>query len=282
MIIFKEASGIGYYLRKKRELVAGIGFVPTMGALHRGHMALIEASVKAAKLTVCSIFVNPTQFNDPADFAKYPVTLEKDLKMLSDSGADIVFLPEVREIYPEGMKNLVHYPLGDLETVLEGKYRSGHFQGVCQVVHRLLDIINPGILFMGQKDYQQCMVVQHLIDLYKIPVRLETCSTIREETGLAMSSRNMRLSVEDRIRAAEIYKTLQGIMKQLQPGSLTYIKEKAITNLTRSGFKVDYLEICHARKLTNIDNWDGESPLVALVAAFLGEVRLIDNLVLTQ
>jgi pantoate--beta-alanine ligase len=282
MIIFKEASGIGKYLQKKREMGAGIGFVPTMGALHRGHMTLVEASVKAANLTVCSIFVNPTQFNDPADFAKYPVTLEKDLQMLADTGADIVFLPEVTEIYPEGMKQGVNYPLGDLETVLEGKYRPGHFQGVCQVVHRLLGIIRPDILYMGQKDYQQCMVVQHLIDLYKIPVRLETCSTIREETGLAMSSRNMRLSVDDRFRAAEIYRTLRYIKKQLQPGSLTDIKQQATTKLTRSGFKVDYLEICHARKLTLLENWDGASPIVALVAAFLGEVRLIDNLVLTQ
>ena len=280
MILFKETLGIVAYLEKQRQKGVSIGFVPTMGALHRGHMALIEASVKNAGLTVCSIFVNPTQFNDPADFAKYPVTLENDLKMLAETGADIVFLPEVSEIYPAGMDQLIHYPLGQLETILEGKYRPGHFQGVCQVVHRLLDIVQPDILYMGQKDYQQCMVVQYLIDTFNIPARLETCSTIREDSGLAMSSRNMRLSEEDRSKASEIYRTLSEIKKLLKPGSLLPLKENAILRLTDAGFKVDYLEICHARDLTILDTWDGKAPVIVLVAAFLSGVRLIDNLVL--
>jgi pantoate--beta-alanine ligase len=280
MILFKEASGISAYLEKQRQKGKTIGFVPTMGALHRGHLALVETSLKNTGLTVCSIFVNPTQFNDPADFAKYPVTLENDMKMLSETGADIVFLPEVTEIYPAGMDQLMHYPLGQLETILEGKYRPGHFQGVCQVVHRLLDIVRPDILYMGQKDYQQCMVVQFLIDTYKIPARLKTCSTIREDSGLAMSSRNVRLSEEDRSRAAEIYLALSEIKKQLKPGSVKALKGNAIKQLTDMGFKVDYLEICHARDLTIFDTWDGKAPAVALVAAFLSGVRLIDNLVL--
>ena len=280
MIIFKESLGIGAYLEKQRQKGESIGFVPTMGALHRGHMALIETSVKNAGLTVCSIFVNPTQFNDPADFAKYPVTLENDLKLLAENGADIVFLPEVSGIYPTGMDQLSHYPLGQLETILEGKYRPGHFQGVCQVVHRLLDIVQPDILYMGQKDYQQCMVVQRLIDTFNIHARLETCSTIREDSGLALSSRNMRLSEEDRSKASEIYRTLSEIKKLLKPGTLLPLKENAIMHLTDAGFKVDYLEICHARDLTILDTWDGKVPVIALAAAFLSGVRLIDNLVL--
>lgn len=280
MIIFKESSGIGVYLDKHRQKGILIGFVPTMGALHRGHMALVEASVKNTGLTVCSIFVNPTQFNDPADFAKYPVTLENDLKMLAEASADIVFLPGVSEIYPDGMNHLKQYPLSNLETILEGKYRPGHFQGVCQVVHRLLDTVQPDILYMGQKDYQQCMVVQHLIETFKIPAHLEICNTIREDSGLAMSSRNMRLSEEDRLKAAEIYRTLSEIKKQLKPGSLYLLKQNAINQLTVAGFKVDYLEICHARDLAIFDTWDGEAPAVALAAAFLSGVRLIDNLVL--
>ena len=280
MILFKESFGLSSYLEKQRQKGISIGFVPTMGALHRGHMALIEASVKMNGLTVCSIFVNPTQFNDPADYAKYPVTLENDLKMLAETGADIVLLPEVSEIYPAGMDQFIHYPLGQLETILEGKYRPGHFQGVCQVVHRLLDIVQPDTLYLGQKDYQQCMVVQNLIDTFGLPVRLETCSTIREDSGLAMSSRNMRLTEEDRSRASDIYRTLSEIKKQLKPGDLSHIKENALLRLTDAGFKVDYLEICHARDLTILDNWDGEEPVVALAAAFLTGVRLIDNLVL--
>lgn len=280
MIIFKKSSGISAFLEKQRQKGESIGFVPTMGALHRGHKALVEASVENTGLTVCSIFVNPTQFNDPADFAKYPVTIENDLKMLAETGADVVFLPEVSEIYPAGMGQLNPYPLGQLETILEGKYRPGHFQGVCQVVHRLLEIVRPDILYMGQKDYQQCMVVQRLIDTFNMPVRLETCTTIREDSGLAMSSRNMRLSEQDRSRAAEIYRVLSDIKKQLKPGPLTHLEVNAIEQLTHAGFTVDYLEICHARDLTILDTWDGKAPVVALAAAFLSGVRLIDNLVL--
>ena len=280
MILFKESLGLSSYLEKQRQKGISIGFVPTMGALHRGHMALIEGSVKMNGLTVCSIFVNPTQFNDPADFAKYPVTLENDLKLLAENGADIVFLPEVSVIYPAGMDQFKHYPLGHLETILEGKYRPGHFQGVCQVVHRLLDIVQPDTLYLGQKDYQQCMVVQNLIDTFGLPVRLETCSTIREDSGLAMSSRNMRLSEVDRSKASEIYRALSEIKKQLKPGILSFLKENAIMQLTETGFKVDYLEICHARDLTILDTWDGKAPVIALAAAFLSGIRLIDNLVL--
>jgi pantoate--beta-alanine ligase len=280
MIIFKESLGITAYLEKQRQKGASIGFVPTMGALHRGHMTLVEDSVKHTDLTVSSIFVNPTQFNDPADFAKYPVTIETDLKLLAEYGADIVFLPEVSGIYPAGMDQLIHYPLGQLETILEGKYRPGHFQGVCQVVHRLLEIVQPDILFMGQKDYQQCMVVRNLIETFNLPVRLETCSTIREDSGLAMSSRNTRLNVEDRSKASEIYSALSEIKKQLKPGILTTLKENANRQLTEAGFEVDYLEICHAGDLTIMDKWDGQAPVIALAAAFLSGVRLIDNLVL--
>ncbi len=280
MILFKEAAALSGYLEKQQKKGVSIGFVPTMGALHQGHITLVTASTENTGLTVCSIFVNPTQFNDPADFKKYPITIEKDLKMLSDAGADVVFLPDVKEIYPDGLEKVRTYSLGHLETILEGKYRPGHFQGVCQVVHRLLEIVSPDILFMGQKDYQQCMVVQHLIDLYAIPTRLVKCSTIREESGLAMSSRNMRLSDTERQKAAEIYRTLQYVEQSILPGDLADIKGKAIDRLINAGFRVDYLEICDANNLNIIETWDGKSPLVTLTAAFLGDVRLIDNLVI--
>jgi pantoate--beta-alanine ligase len=279
MILYKEAAALSGYLKKQQMKGILIGFVPTMGALHPGHITLVSSSKENTGLTVCSIFVNPTQFNDPADFKKYPVTIENDLKMLYEAGADVVFLPDVKEIYPNGLEKVRTYSLGHLETVLEGKYRPGHFQGVCQVVHRLLDIVSPDILFMGQKDYQQCMVVQKLIDSYSIPARLVKCSTIREESGLAMSSRNMRLSETERVKAAEIYRTLQFVEKSTRPGNLNNIKGQGIDMLAKSGFRIDYLEICDARDLSIIENWDGKTPLVALAAVFLGDVRLIDNLV---
>jgi pantoate--beta-alanine ligase len=282
MILFKEAAALSDYLKKQQNKGISIGFVPTMGALHQGHITLVTASTEKTGLTVCSIFVNPTQFNDPADFKKYPITLENDLKMLFEAGADVVFLPEVEEIYPDGLEKVRTYALGHLESILEGKYRPGHFQGVCQVVHRLLEIVSPDILFMGQKDYQQCMVVQKLIDSYAIPTALVKCNTIREESGLAMSSRNMRLSESERDQAAEIYRTLKFVEQSIRPGNLSDIKGKGIDLLSKSGFRVDYLEICDTRDLSIIDNWDGKSPLVALAAAFLGEVRLIDNLVFTN
>jgi len=277
MIVFKDRSKLSEYLKQARHKGISIGFVPTMGALHQGHLTLVAYAKKDTGINVCSIFVNPTQFNDPADFKKYPITIENDLKLLYEAGADIVFLPEVEEIYPAGLKMEATYSLGHLETILEGKYRPGHFQGVCQVVHRLLEIVSPDKMFVGQKDYQQCMVIDHLIKSYNISTQLVTCNTIRESSGLAMSSRNMRLTENERIIAAELYRTLQMLEQQVKPGSLKNLLQEAKNRLSNFGFKVDYLEICHAGDLTIFETWDGKSPLVALVAAFLGDVRLIDN-----
>lgn len=280
MIVYKDRTKLSGYLKQARNQGFSIGFVPTMGALHQGHLALVEFSKKNTGLTLCSIFVNPTQFNDPSDFKKYPVTIENDLKLLYEAGTDLVFLPDVEEIYPAGLNQTSAYSLGHLETILEGKYRPGHFQGVCQVVHRLLEIVSPDKMFMGQKDYQQCMVVDHLIKSYKIPTQLVTSKTVREVSGLAMSSRNMRLSETERKKAAELYRTLQILEQQVKPGSLKNILREARNRLSDSGFRVDYLEICDAGELTILESWDGKSSIVALVAAFLGEVRLIDNLIL--
>src|SRR6186713_3613916 len=160
MILFKRAGDLAAWLAQQRKGGKTIGFVPTLGALHAGHISLIDISKRSAGVTVCSIFVNPTQFNDPNDFQKYPVTLEKDIYLLETAGTDVLFLPELSEVYPNGTKDLEHYDLGRLETIFEGKYRPGHFQGVCQVMRRLLDFVVPDDLFMGQKDYQQCMVVR--------------------------------------------------------------------------------------------------------------------------
>lgn len=260
-----------------------IGFAPTMGALHEGHISLIQASRDATDLTVCSIFVNPAQFNDPKDYEKYPVTIEKDVAFLEQTGTDILFLPAVAEMYPSGLGDLEHYELGYLESILEGQYRPGHFQGVAQVMSRLLDMVRPDRLFMGQKDYQQCMVVRRLLELKKMrAIRLVVCETIRETDGLAMSSRNLRLKPLERQQATAIFETLSFVKENLKPGDLTHLEIEASMMLGAKGFKVDYVEIAKAENLELINEWNGVDGLVILVAAFLNEVRLIDNIVVTN
>lgn len=279
MILFKKATDIRHWLALQQEKGAPVGFVPTMGALHPGHISLLDTAIKRDPITVCSIFVNPTQFNDPADFEKYPVTLERDLEMLEATGCHAVFLPSVKEIYPEGLKPTRIYELGDIETILEGKYRPGHFQGVCRVVHRLLDIVQPDRLYLGQKDYQQCMVIHKLVSLLSLPTEIILCPTLREKDGLAMSSRNMRLSEEQRKTAANIYAVLLRLKQDLREGPVAPWKEEALNSLRQAGFRPDYVELADAQNLSAIEHWDGRQKMVALVAAYLGEVRLIDNLV---
>jgi pantoate--beta-alanine ligase len=282
MILLKKAGDLRNYLDKQQENKKIIGFVPTMGALHEGHISLIRDSRSATDITVCSIFINPAQFNDPDDFKKYPVSIESDITKLETAGCDVVFLPAVAEIYPAGMESGKHYELGTLETILEGKYRPGHFQGVCLVVERLFQIVKPDILFMGQKDYQQCMVIRKLLELMKpgYQVRMEVSPTLREPDGLAMSSRNMRLDQEQRQKATTIYKALDFIRAHLKAGDTREWKDKAKQMLEENGFRVDYVEIADAATLETVNNWDGEQKLVTLAAAFLGDVRLIDNLVI--
>lgn len=283
MILLKTASDLSRTLASHRASGARIGFVPTMGALHPGHLKLVEHSKKNSDTTVVSIFVNPTQFNDANDYAQYPITLEKDIYLLEQAGCDILFLPAIDEIYPTGTALQEPYALGYLETLLEGKYRPGHFQGVCQVVHRLLELVQPSLLFMGQKDYQQCMVVRQLIHLKQLPVDLRIIPTLRETSGLALSSRNLRLSEKDKETATAIYRSLQMIRSELRPGNLGPLITRATNEIRAAGFeKIDYVSIASAQDLSEVSDWDGHSPLVALVAAFLNGVRLIDNLPLAE
>jgi len=269
-------------LEKKRKEKSDIGFVPTMGAIHAGHVSLVDAAKKQNKIVVCSIFVNPTQFNDPEDFKKYPITLEKDILMFEGAGCDVLFIPSVEDIYPNGTNDLAHYDLGFLETVLEGKFRPGHFQGVCQVMRRLLEIVLPNNLYLGQKDYQQCMVIKKLIELIglKDKIKVSICPTLREEDGLAMSSRNTRLLPADRLKATTISKALRYIKENLKAGDTKKIKDEAKEMLLQKGFMIDYVEIANADTLELIKNWNGKQKIVALAAAFLTNVRLIDNMVI--
>ncbi len=281
MIIFHKIENLLQYATKNPQVWSNSGCVPTMGALHSGHLTLIEASKKTSAISIASIFVNPSQFNDPEDFKKYPNTIGNDIRMLEETGCDILFLPDVHEMYPDGWKNKEPYDLGSLETLLEGYYRPGHFQGVCQVVHRLLEIIRPQGLFMGQKDFQQCMVVQKLIDLKELPVQLFTCPTLREPDGLAMSSRNLRLKPEERILAPAIFREMQAIKNDLDKLPLRELESRAFQNLLKAGFQsVDYVSIAEPATLQPLDHWKPGTPAVVLVAAFLGDIRLIDNLLI--
>ncbi|MBC7721974.1 MAG: pantoate--beta-alanine ligase [Pedobacter sp.] len=281
MIVFKKIDGIKKYLKHQKISGLQIGFVPTMGALHQGHLSLIEMSKKSTEITVCSIFVNPTQFNDSRDFEKYPITIENDILLLEKAGCDVLFLPLAEEIYPNGTALTTAYNLGNLETILEGKFRPNHFQGVCQIVHRLLKIVQPNELFLGQKDYQQCQVIKKMMQLNGIQAELKISNTLRETSGLAMSSRNMRLSEADKQKATAIYESLKFIQKNINTNSIIELKQEATKALLKSGFKkVDYVEICDAINLQPITTNEKSSQKIALVAAFLNDVRLIDNLIL--
>lgn len=282
MIIFKKPLALSAFLEEKKAKHQ-IGFVPTMGALHRGHLSLINAAKKDNDLVVASIFVNPTQFNDPEDFEKYPVTLDKDISLLEANGCNVLLLPSVNDIYPNGFNHFKHYDLGFLETILEGQYRPGHFQGVCQVVHRLLEIVLPHNLYLGQKDYQQCMVIKKLIELIglKDKIKLNVCPTLREQDGLAMSSRNTRLSPGDRGKATTISSGLRHIKENIKAGETKKFTAEVKKVLLNNGFeKIDYVEIADASTLQLVEHWNGKQKIVALVAAFLNKVRLIDNMVI--
>ncbi|MEO5684564.1 MAG: pantoate--beta-alanine ligase [Chitinophagaceae bacterium] len=282
MILFKKAEHLQNYLQNERKQGNSIGFVPTMGALHTGHLSLVDASKLQNELTIASIFVNPAQFNDKKDFEKYPVTIEKDMALLAGAGCDAVFWPPVTEIYPQGYADSGHYQLGQLEELLEGKYRPGHFQGVCKVMNRLLDIVQPDHLYMGQKDYQQCMVVNRLLDIMQSGAALHTCPTLREPDGLAMSSRNVRLNEAERKNATAINAALQYIKATIEPGSITGVIEKSKTVLAEKNFRIDYVAVADAQTLEPVTRWDGKQQIVALIAAFQNEVRLIDNMLLNQ
>ncbi|MFY8127463.1 MAG: pantoate--beta-alanine ligase [Chitinophagaceae bacterium] len=283
MKIFTKVTELQSYLNPFISNSKSIGFAPTMGALHEGHLSLIEESKKSNELTVCSIFVNPTQFNDPKDFEKYPISIEQDIALLATKNCDVLFLPNVTEMYPNGTQKSKFYDLGFIETVLDGAYRPGHFQGVCQVVERLLEIVQPNNLYLGQKDYQQCMVIQKLIALmnWTNKINLKICATLREKDGLAMSSRNLRLSIDERKQANAIHKCFISIKEKIKKGELNDLLLINESFLIENGFrKIDYLTIAKADTLQSINNWDGQQKIVLLAAAFIGEVRLIDNMLL--
>lgn len=283
MLVFKRVSDLQKYLNSLKNKGLQIGFIPTMGALHRGHVSLIDRSRSACDVTVASIFVNPTQFNDPKDLEKYPRPITRDIEMLTEAGCHVLFLPSVEEVYPDGMTSTLKFNFGKLDKVLEGTFRPGHFDGMAQVVHRLLDIVKPNKLFMGQKDFQQQAIVGSLIQQTKLPTELLACTIIRDEDGLAMSSRNVRLSPEDRGIAPLIHKTLQEASDMVGDYSPSEIQKQITAKLrAEPRFKLEYFEIVDGRTLLPIRLFEDTDYAVALTAVWVGEVRLIDNIVLKQ
>ncbi len=282
MIIYKHAKDLKKHLRKLKLSDASLGFVPTMGALHQGHLSLLKESKKTAEITVASIFVNPTQFNNAGDFKKYPKTIEQDILFLEESGCDILFFPDEKEIYPDEVSKKKHFDLGYLETILEGEFRPGHFQGVCLVVEKLLKIVDPDFLFMGQKDFQQCKVISRLIELMHANIQLIICPILREESGLAMSSRNLRFNDSERKLAAQLYEVLASIKSNRNNEDFQTLKNKAIIRLENKGFKIEYLELAKKENLELVTDFNNKENLVLLIAVYLNEVRLIDNLLINH
>lgn len=254
-----------------------IGFIPTMGALHEGHISLVKQSKKENNVTIVSIFVNPTQFNNKADLEKYPRDEEKDIEMLSSVGADIIFIPSVEEIYPEPDTRI--FDFGELDKVMEGQFRPGHFNGVAQVVSRLFSIVQPDRAYFGEKDFQQLAVVRSLVKQCKIPVLIVGMPILRENSGLAMSSRNQRLSSDEFQKASVIYRTLLESKDVASVETIGVTHDFVTDKINQTGdLTVEYFDIVNGHTLQTVSSWDDADYIVGCIAVFCGEVRLIDNI----
>ncbi len=294
MIIFNSIEQLQNHLNSIRNQKKSVGFVPTMGALHQGHISLINRAKADSDVVVCSIFVNPTQFNDLSDLDKYPRTLAADCQLLEKANCDIVFAPEVTEMYTEAELDLKKQKIEDkswtlgkqvdfgmLETVMEGAQRPGHFNGVAQVVSKLFRIVSPDKAYFGQKDFQQLAIIRSMTKQLEMPIQIIACDIIREPNGLAMSSRNERLTKEERSLAAIISQTLYTIKQEYLSKSVGVLKQEALQNIqTVPAITMEYIEISDSDSLQAISDFKQSKSAVVCIAVKLGAVRLIDNVVL--
>jgi len=265
----------------QQQIAAGktIGLVPTMGALHQGHIELIRQAVVDNDFVVVSIFVNPIQFNNTDDLAKYPRNLEADLQNLEGTGCNLVFAPSVSEMYPE--PDETEFDFGELDKVMEGKFRPGHFKGVAIVVKRLFEIVRPHKAYFGEKDFQQLAIIKKMVSLMQLPLEIVSCPIVREPDGLAMSSRNARLTPEERKEATAIYKALSGIRENYSWFIPAGVKQLVTGQIQESGyFRVEYVDVVDTVTLQPFEDWMDAEHAVVCVAAFIGQVRLIDNIIL--
>lgn len=278
MYLFKKSADLQALLADYQSWDRQVGFVPTMGALHQGHLSLLQESKSTAHITVCSIFVNPTQFNESSDLEHYPRTPGRDIELLHKAGCDVLFMPEVDEVYPGSYEVPVpKVSLGHLAEVMEGTHRPGHFEGVMQVVYRLLDLVKPNYLFMGRKDYQQLIIIREMIRQMKLGVNLIGCTTLRETDGLAMSSRNVRLSEKERRQALAINQTLELARQWTDTLAPAEIEEKGTALLSEAGLEPEYFNLADAANLHKVEAFSPDQEVIACVAARTGGVRLIDN-----
>jgi len=279
MLVIKKIGDLKALISTQKAEGKTIGFVPTMGALHSGHLSLVEKAGNQSDFVVVSIFVNPTQFNDKNDLEKYPRTLDADLALLEPTACQAVFAPEVATVYPE--PDTRQFNFGELERVMEGKFRPGHFNGVAQVVSKLFEIVNPDKAFFGQKDFQQLVIVKAMVKQLTLPVEIIACPIVREASGLAMSSRNERLSAEQRENAAVIYQTLREARNNASGLSVEELKRQVVDQINANPYlQTEYVEIVDDTDLKPVERWTDPVNKVACVAVFCGTVRLIDNIVL--
>lgn len=277
MEIFKTIPQLTAALQKHRDSKKSIGLVPTMGALHEGHATLAKQCVAENDVCVVSIFVNPTQFNNKEDLRLYPRTMEADCELLEKIGADVVFAPDVAEMYPEEDTRV--FDFGMLDKVMEGRFRPGHFNGVAQIVSKLFDIVKPGRAYFGEKDFQQLVIVREMVKQLDIPVEITGVPIVREKSGLAMSSRNARLSEKERETAAEIFKTLRLSADAANEKSVDETMDFVIDRINNvEGLRVEYFEIVDGNTLQPVHDWNDSSYIVGCTAVFCGDVRLIDNI----
>ncbi len=281
MIILRTVNDVRDYVAGQRERGASVGLVPTMGALHAGHLSLVERAVKENDVTVVSVFVNPTQFNNPTDLATYPRKEEDDFNLLASACASAVFAPSVEEVYPGGVeKQPKHeYDLGVAAEVMEGKYRPGHFQGVAQIVSKLFRMVNPDRAYFGEKDFQQIAVIRNMIKSEGIKVDIVACPIKRADDGLALSSRNALLTPEQRKVAPEIHAALEYSVEYSKDHSVKATHDTVVERLNAvPGLEVEYFEIVDARTLASIDEWEESPWVVGCITVYCGKVRLIDNI----
>lgn len=279
MQIIRSVGDIIDYVAMQKNHHHKIGFVPTMGALHAGHISLVDRAVSENDVTIVSVFVNPTQFNNPVDLATYPRKEEEDFKLLAKAGVSAVFAPSVEEMYPDGTASDHEYQLGTASQVMEGKYRPGHFQGVAQVVDRLFKLVRPDRAYFGEKDFQQIAVIKNMVESEKLPVEIIPCPIKRADDGLALSSRNALLTDEQRERAPEIYRALKYSVEYAADHSVRATHDTVVERIDAiPEMKVEYFEIVDGRTLLPVEEWSESDSIVGCITVYNGKVRLIDNI----
>lgn len=280
MKVINKTSDLQAIIEQLKNDGKSIGLVPTMGALHKGHLSLVKNSISNNDITVVSIFVNPTQFNNPNDLASYPRTVEKDLELLQTVGCDVVFAPEADDIYSKSeTDSRFEFDFEGLDNVMEGKFRPGHFNGVVQIVSKLFDLVRPDRAYFGEKDFQQLAIIRLMTRRYNLPIEIVPCPIVREDSGLALSSRNSLLKDNEKQVASHIYAVLNESRQFVPQTEVEELKQCVIAAIEQKPeLKVEYFDIVDGHTLKSIGKWDESDYVVGCITVFCGDVRLIDNI----